>query len=171
MSMPRDSRKAMWQLASPDDPYGVAPLPAGRELDERVAREVMGWEVFDLGYYSTDEETPRMRELSNWVDAMQIESVGRYYIDVAKDFWVETGDFAPSTSIADAWTVLEHMRGRGWHVALDDSMGDDGPFWCEFSDEGYEKGGQAWEATWPLAICHAALNTLADANRPAPQTE
>lgn len=31
-----------------------------QDLDTEVAVKVMGWEVLDVGYFGTEEETPRM---------------------------------------------------------------------------------------------------------------
>ena len=146
----------------------TATLKAGRELDDRVAVSVMGWEVFTLSYFGTEDETPRMRELHDWLTRVGIESVGVYYIDVERDFWRDSDDFQPSTDIAAAWEVVEKVR-EHFNFELD---GDDvwqvwfRPFRMR---DGYRVyyGIAVSDSgdTAPLAICLAALKAVAESGQ------
>lgn len=128
------------------------------ELDSAVVEKVMGWEVFDLGYYGTEEETSRMLELLDWINKVGIEAVGRYAIDVEKDFWCEMstefGNWSPSTSFEAAMQVVEKLNltttfsrrlnyKPQWGVALTVPNRED--YACGESD------------SLPEAICRAAL--------------
>lgn len=80
-------------------------------------------------------------------------------------------DFSPSTDIADAWRVVERMRGLGWLIILrpcdeafyfdENEIGASAPGWSaeirrpetdEARPEAFEEDVGA-----PLAICKAAL--------------
>lgn len=64
-----------------------------------------------------------------------------------------------STSIADAWTVVEKMRERTGFL-LDDQDIDGRPWFASFTcDEHAEPGERG--TTAPLAICRAALKAVA----------
>jgi hypothetical protein len=96
------------------------------EIDCAVA-EAMGWEVFELGYFGTEEETPRMRELSEWLDKMEIDYVGTYAIDVSKDFAMPIDTmmaegFHPSTDLNAAFhaqaVVIEKVGWKTYKAAF-----------------------------------------------------
>jgi len=66
----------------------------------------------------------------------------------------------PSTSIADAWQVVEKMRSDGWCYDADDTTGTkDEPHTVRFG----RADNTEWDytvqnaATFPLAVCKAAL--------------
>ena len=87
-------------------------MPAGMAMNKLVAMNVMGWHEWD-GWDDYDGPYPMF---SGWPD---IDGVAVYEEgDDNYDRW-----FNPSTSIADAWQVLEALEGE----ALDrfhDLMGD-----------------------------------------------
>jgi len=152
-------------------------MEAGRELDALVAEKVMGWEYLEVGYFGEEDETPRQVELNDWLDKVGIESIGPYFIDVERDFWIYASDmwghgWNPSTNIADAWRVVEKLC--NWDV--DDNMlvlEGQGPDIEEEGQPGWVAK-QWWKAdivgiaghnigeadTAPHAICLAALKAV-----------
>lgn len=105
-------------------------MPAGREINRLVAKEVMKW--------SHDPEVP-------------------YYDVVKEDGTIEhvTIRWAPSEDIYAAWEVVEHFGtfslARAWK--LDDKEWRGYSCWLGVGPEGYS----ALAETAPLAICRAAL--------------
>ena len=92
------------------------------ELDAQVAKEVMGYEVLDVGYFGVkeglDSETPRQRELKDWMCKVDIESIGTYYICAEKDFWVSADLWKPSEDIGLAFSLLRVLEKEGWRWAI-----------------------------------------------------
>lgn len=128
----------------------ILSLPAGRELDVLVAEKVMGWRC-------TIGETSHKGRVIAWPfpDRSGIE-------------------FEPSTDIAAAWLVVEHIR--GWkplcrrdpcdYFAIDSpQVGNDYPdppgAWCvgwhDYAGGERISSVEAKADTAPLAICRAAL--------------
>ncbi len=117
---------------------------AGPVLDERVATGPMGWTLSDNGHFygiAGHMQGP--------------DKMLRY-----------THLWRPSTNIADAWEVLEHIAGwpNNWfNIHCDaDSMHEDGNYLVQFPgmDTFFGLGGTSIEArakTPQLAICWAAL--------------
>lgn len=139
-----------------------------REIDALVAEKVMELEVLDVGYFGSEDETPRMLELHDWMDDVGLESVGRYAIDVEKKWFREMstgfGSWSPSTDISAAMEVVAHLEVQGYQwsfhrTAPVKSMHDNKPhaqFWTY--DKGVFQGlHQATADTLPRAICMAAL--------------
>jgi hypothetical protein len=119
-------------------------MNAGRELDALVAEKVMGFHK----HHAHD-----------------------YYINVPDEEWDNNNDapfpyywpqwgFPPySTSIADAWLVVEKLRENFDGIVLAYRNGDTGKEWrVEFNTE------HGWSAeyaeTAPMAICLAALEAI-----------
>ena len=170
MSPDRQHRLALPR--NDEDPYQIG--PSGRELDALVAEKVFG-AIGRTTAYAWADRKRREFPCIVFMGGANGEHYSQPGLSSCYDTLVTSdgeklsrGVYTPlhfSTRIQDAWQVVEHMRGRGWNVALDDVSGDgDCPFWCEFAKENYEHGGQAWESTWPLAICKAALAAM----RPQP---
>lgn len=168
MSMPKQGRKAMWQYSD-----GAYDLPAsGRELDARVARDVMG--------IAWDESRCR---ICGWPLVSEGRPMGCTPGNCSmRPRPAKRADEPPhySTSIADAWTVVERMRTENFparyrnlslvsycynrtYATFDaEAFNDYTPeTWAEANGE---------HAT-PLAICLASLKALQSLCRPAPQTE
>ena len=106
-----------------------------RELDARVAVEVMGWE----------------RHGVFWMVPRVPDEDPRSYSGVRLEH------FQPSTSIADAWLVVEKLLADGWHPTIEHD---------EETEQWYVSFGEAavmfaTAATAPEAICLAALAALA----------
>lgn len=136
---------------------GIALLehPANRCLDAWVATAVMGWEKFEVGYFGSDS-SPRQNELEEWMDKNEIESVGDYFIDVDKDFWIEEEKWKPSSDISAAWEVVEKMEGDWWKMefltGIHAAMFEKPNMKC--ADQTYH---EATADTMSLAICRASL--------------
>jgi hypothetical protein len=112
-------------------------MKAGPEMDRLVAEKVMGWAIGSDGC-SVEERHGRLWRGEAWEDDCYI--------------------WRPSTNIAHAWEVVEHLR--GWWTAvelksideccaclIEDNSGD--------VNERYVATAEA--DTAPLAICRAAL--------------
>ena len=82
------------------------------ELDRKMAEKIMGWEYFECGYFGTEEETERMRELTMWMDRNHLDSVGAYYIKQGVNFWMPAIEWLPSTDMRQAVQIAERMRKR-----------------------------------------------------------
>jgi hypothetical protein len=108
-------------------------MKAGRELDALIAEKVMGWEYRDNFYSWGELVTP-----AHWIK---------------DNGW--TTDKTPnySESIADAWLVVEKLRGLG----TVDLMDDDGKRWISLIIPKFKAHVRAQAETAPLAICKAAL--------------
>jgi len=101
------------------------------DIDLLIAQKIMGWSVATF-----------------------------YGIPVlSKPDGITIGQWSPSTSISDAWDVVEHMRNSDarWDFNLCNATFDDG--WVAVFRY-REHTGRA--ATAPMAICLAALSTLED---------
>ncbi len=114
-------------------------LPAGPDLDALIATRVMRWIPGEVGRDHPDAGTDGW----SYIDS-DIEAVGP-----------EPG-WSPSTSIEDAWQVVESLRSRGCNVSLFASGRGDRACWCNVDGLG------GWLArgdadTMPLAIVRAAL--------------
>src|SRR5687768_221843 len=88
---------------------GARLLKTEQDLDAEVAEKVMGYESMHVDYQYTTEESDRQRELRDWLDHVGIESIGDYFIDVKANWWREQREWSPSTDIAAAMQVIEHL--------------------------------------------------------------
>lgn len=126
------------------------------KITSLIATQVMGWELLRIGYFGTEEETPRQKELEDWIEEHHIDSVGEYWIKEDTHFWLRKENWTPTEDIHQAWMVLEkfpYRQAKG--VTLCDAMNG----WvCEISDGGTFH--QASADTAPLAICLAALKAI-----------
>lgn len=105
-----------------------------KELDALVARQVMGWEPAEMLGPS--------RAQAFWAD---------------EDVLVVPRDFSPSTSISDAWRVVERMRELGWSYEICGGPTRHSVSFCEIATDTLEF---AHHADAPRAICLAALKAL-----------
>ena len=132
---------------------------AGRDLDARVAVEVMGWTLAD-------------RRAMGWGDGPPVWITGESSDDPnSSPTWQ---DFRPSTDIAAAWEVVENLADAGWLVEVSGKACHPGQ-WCAhvISVDG-EHLHDAVADTAPLAICLASLSALArtpDSAAPHASTE
>jgi hypothetical protein len=116
---------------------------AGRDLDARVALEVMGWRREEFWPVS-DVRSDQSKPCESWYDASGKPAL-----------YHRPPEY--STDIAAAWAVVEKLRAGGWLVSLCDC----GPFgWrCALLSTSPEVGDtpSASGDTPALAICRAAL--------------
>lgn len=126
-------------------------MEAGREIDELVAIEVMGWakRTAELN----DEQAAIVPP--GWTDLSAKRWLGRYLNQLVPAY---------STSIADAWLVVEHMRLKRRYLYLNDTMGQ---YRCVFYTvedtlnprffDAPTEPPWVFAATAPLAISRAAV--------------
>lgn len=121
-----------------------------RELDAEVAEQVMGW--------------TRHVEKPDRTDNRQIDGVLYCPPDYPKTL-LGGLNVVPhySTKTANAMSVVEQLRTEGYYFTCGDRHGN--PWWAEFANEDYTIGGQGSAEKLELAICHAALNLIADIER------
>ena len=121
-------------------------IPAGREMDELIAIEVMGWRK-------------HFRNTAWWVPA-ELENESIQSPCQIMGMTCEEHRFAPSTDILAAWEVMEKITEKHWKFKLRRLPGKDYmayfqnllrfPIECESAPSG----------TAPLAICRAALKVV-----------
>lgn len=127
-------------------------------LENLVAEHVMGWELLEVNYVGTPEETQRQKELEDWMDKNKLKSVGLYWIDVEKDFWISAIGYLgwrPTEKIGQAWSVLEKFPDSEYLIDIT-RINDD--FWSIKIDNRKERL-YPWHADKNIcvAICLAAL--------------
>lgn len=141
-------------------------MEAGRELDARaldaeVAEKVMGWAFAKSKHghwrvYVPGED--RMREEGyGWAQFSEVDCGA-----LNREWWEETEVPEFSTSIADAWKVVEKMRERGVYIDVEctESMYLSRAWWAgETYYDIWRQEIQAAEAA-PEAICRVALAAL-----------
>lgn len=122
-------------------------------MDQDVAIKVMGWKRTWI----------RMEGGLEPVWSIPFEQLPP--IEPGSVFVAGRERFEPSTSLEDAWLVVEHLRKQGWKFQLFEQTGTDdgtarGPwgayFGCMEHDDRYGGHGGA-----PFAICEAALKAAA----------
>lgn len=132
------------------------------EIDALVAEKVMGWEYFIVNYSGTEDETPRQKELSQWMQEVGIDSVGEYWIDVERKFWRPAygrQGWQPTRDIAQAWQVLEMFPVPRYWARL--VATDTGNWRCDIDTRGGDGPvASAFDKDAPRAICLAALKAV-----------
>lgn len=130
-------------------------MQAGRELDAMVAEKVMGWKRMRWCDWKQDERTSLTYSWHD-VDGKMVKLA-----ENSDDYEDPRPAWSPSTSIADAWEVVEKLSGREklpMRVQIDN--GYDKPWVVTISSW---KTGQEWHGeseSLPLAICRAALKAV-----------
>ena len=112
-------------------------MKAGRELDAKMAADVMGWKrgsSFGIG----DDD--------------------RWWLYIGNGKWEQKGGtgFYPSTRMADAWLVVEKL-GKNFDVSRCRVFQEIEAWFWEAS---FHNGPDAQADTAPLAICLAALKAV-----------
>ena len=116
-----------------------------RELDRRVAEEVMGWEVAN-GRHGSLFFTVGIGNL--------------VYRCISTEEHDDDTSFCPSIRLSDAWIVVERMREIGWpHINM---KSEKSYSLAEFCQTSHEADGIA--ETIPEAICLAALAAVKGAS-------
>ena len=119
-------------------------LPAGPELDQLIALKVMGWTLTESGHPDFDR--------GNWIDA------DGNFRHCSPTSYIGLLPFLPSTKIAHAWEVVEHMNGRGLLLSRICRSSEGAFYWVNFDDQSVNTCGN----TAPLAICYAALAAVSN---------
>ena len=133
-------------------------LEAGREMDAKIATEVMGW-------------TPGVEDYEdgNGLVKLWLDERGNM-VAYQEDYWeidATCGRWSPSTDYADMWQVIDRVAsfvGHG-HFSLRQIVEFEFPdmegWQCDFGEIGaFATMGTG--DTAPLAVCRAAYNTAKD---------
>lgn len=135
-------------------------LQAGRELDARIAVEVMGWKRMSWHDYqsSQGQHDARTKELTYGWHLPSGEMVDVRAED-CDDYYCPTSAWSPSTDIEDAWDVVEKFDTQ--IVSLGRVL--DGRWRCSFmyADSRLQRDTSVYALTAPIAICKAALKAVA----------
>jgi hypothetical protein len=129
-----------------------------RELDRRVALEVMGWEFVPAEVNDGTRVVERMRELG-WEFAL--------YLHPDEEFAHEADELPEySSDIAAAFRVVERMRDLGLDAELRSFVGEGWEVRFQPPHRVPGRNPQAWHGTasLPLAVCRAALAALEATN-------
>ncbi len=116
-------------------------MKAGRELDARVAEEVMGWKVDREAW--TVAKPHKEKPDTFWC------------VPLIEGYW---GAWNPSTHIADAWRVVEKLNSDGYIVEI---VNDCVAWSVSFThvDDG-KKHVADWKNSPEAQICLAALKAV-----------
>lgn len=125
-------------------PDEIAAMPAGREMDARVAETVMGWLVVEGGGEDWYE-----RLVTRWPCLVMFPAGN---VCLHRSEYGESESWKPSTDIAAAWEVVEHLQKSGWWLLLT-SPRKSTPLWTAVLPGLVYSESE----TAPLAICRAAL--------------
>jgi len=124
----------------------MSEMQAGREIDALIAEKVMGWKV-------------HARNTAWWVKAEEENESTTNIMG-----WTCGNDrFSPSTDIAAAWEVREHMKKSGFYGLIKDCGKSYTSLFVKtmVDEEGeHEQIGHSLAETAPLVICRAALKAL-----------
>jgi len=132
--------------------------------DVSVALNVMGWELLEIKYWG--DEGPRQKKLEEWLHKVDLNFVGKYYIDVSTNFWISVDDWKPSTNQGQAWQVFEKIKNhkdcwKGPYIRYNIETGE---YIFGIVCTG-DCGGDEFETvmiadTMELCICRAALSLV-----------
>lgn len=139
-------------------------MNAGRELDALIAEKVMGWNwvnVFSNALMIVPPIGDKLRHAHKYVDKGIPDNMPHY-----------------STNIADAWLVVEKLKGMGFGVTINEVCKRSGfykyndnvlGYWhCNFTVSDKDDNDKLLKTnpeiaeTAPLAICLAALKACGD---------
>lgn len=112
-----------------------------RETDQAVVEKVFGWKV-----KVPSEDIAWNKRFVYW--------------DTHDRKWERISTF--SSSIFDAFRVVERMRGLGWNIVL---CATEKGYACDFTRGIYFEGKQVYQPSAPEAICRAAIEALDQENR------
>lgn len=121
-------------------------MPAGRELDDLIATNVMGWHRNYGPFWLYSDG----RQVLDWT------------VDPLPPGWENASmsdRFRPSTSIEAAWLVVEKLKESKWSVCVEDTTPAPN-WWVCFAHNIEDKEFHAEAPTPPLAISRAALKAV-----------
>ena len=136
-------------------------LKAGRELDALVAEKVMGLGAIELRRCIPDPES------GGWIEGASLPEADCVTLqpcsaEIVADekFWEAVPRY--STSIGDAWKVVEKLSSPGWIFAMDDvgSVGEQLAWHVSFTEVNGERHGEVNRISAPEAIVVAALRAV-----------
>lgn len=78
--------------------------------DNEVIARFMGYDIVEVDYFRSPEETEWQRKHSEWMDKVKIKSVGRYAVKVEEDIWQEWEDFDYSNDWSQLMPVVEKLN-------------------------------------------------------------
>lgn len=131
-------------------------IEEGRKMDELIAEKIMGWRWFF--------RPPNIPEFS----AIDGSQNGQYKYLVPEGYTWHNAWKAPllpsySTDIGAAWEVVVELENNDFWWTAEDVIPNSDPvvYSCTFSKNGKYYTAE-WDFTISLAICHAALLTIAE---------
>lgn len=124
-----------------------------------VATKVMGWEALHVDYFGTKDETPRQRELAQWLAEVGLSEVGDYFIDPSINFWIAQSDWRPDVDWNDMQDVIEHMEMLGYLTRIVKADDSRNPWHVRFRMQHMVDQHNGWVERQNLAeaVCLAAL--------------
>ena len=128
------------------------------DLCNLTAKHIMGWELLEINYYGTPEATPRQVELHDWIDEMEINAVGLYWIDVEKDFWINASGYSgwfPTMKLGQAWQILGKFPNTEY--VIDITRRNDDLWSVRVADRKTRETAWYADEKIEIAICMAAL--------------
>ena len=137
----------------------ILSLPAGRELDALIAERLFGWRWHNCEYIGQSSvASPVYRTMFAEPKELEKNTSWRCVaMDNPHSGVRKKQEWTPhySTSIADAWQVVEHI----WNVLEKDISVTfaAGSISCDIGDLLGEAVAEVFADTAPLAICRAAL--------------
>lgn len=115
-------------------------MNAGRALDKLIAEKVMEWSVSRVD----EDYIDRNGHFTGWTTGLVYSK---------RKLW------RPSTEIAAAWAMVEHLSMLGihlWAVGQEDAA----PGWQADFGRNHSSDQQGWGTTAQLALCLAALKAV-----------
>ena len=131
--------------------------PDKQELDQRVA-EALGFTLIEVDYIGSDEETEWQKANNNWLDKMEIQSIGSYWVNVKADkFYAAERDsdgnlFHPSTNWEQCGKLIEEYKMNLWPFYKDNR---EFSHWVAIAGDGVSRG-----ATPQEAACRALIASM-----------
>lgn len=78
-------------------------------LDREVA-EALGNTFVHVDYSLSVDATDWQKENERWMEDNNLDSVGDYFVNVEKNYWIAVEDWHPSTNGAQAWELMKRFR-------------------------------------------------------------
>lgn len=75
-----------------------AEVPEDKTTDNELIAQFMGYEKVTVDYFGTSFETEWQREHQDWMEAVNLDSIGDYIVKVKDNEWIYWKDVAYHTS-------------------------------------------------------------------------
>jgi len=79
----------------------------------KLIAEFMGWQLVTVGYFGGEEETQWQRDNSDWMDEVNMDDVGDYFVNVPENKWLYA-DVSYHTSWDWLMPVVEKIETLGY---------------------------------------------------------